>query len=72
MMNPEEGQEQAAPVMASACKEVEGEENAALRELIGWARKGKATPGMDCALHKGWMSQIELVETEAHHMEGRV
>lgn len=56
--------------MASACMEVLGEKNAALQELIGWAGKGKATPGMDCALHKGWMSQIELVQTEAHHMEG--
>lgn len=72
MMHPEEGQGEAVLVMAPACKEVEGEENAALRELIGWAGKGRATPGMDCALHKGWMSQIELVEAEAHHMEGRV
>ncbi len=58
--------------MTPACKEVEDEDSAALRELIGWAGKGKATLGMDCALHNGWMSQIELVETEAHHMEGRV
>ncbi len=42
------------------------------RRIIGCARKGKATPGMDCALHKGWMSQVELVETEAEHMEGWV
>lgn len=55
--------------MTPACKEVEGEKNAALLELIGWAGKGKATPGMDCALHKRWTSQIELVETDAHHME---
>ena len=59
-----------APVTAPACKEVEGEKNAVLKAVIGWAGKGKATPGMECAFHKGWMSQIELVETEAHHMEG--
>lgn len=29
---------------------MEGEEDAALQEVIGWAGKGKATPGMDCAL----------------------
>lgn len=57
--------------MASAYKEVEGEKNAAFQEIIGWAGKVKATPGMDCALHKGWMRKIELVETEAHHIEGR-
>lgn len=36
--------------MVSACKKVEGEKDAALQEVIGWAGKGKATPGMDCAL----------------------
>lgn len=36
--------------MVSACKEVESEKDAALQEVIGWAGKGKATPGMDCAL----------------------
>ena len=56
--------------MAPACKEVVSEEDAALQELIVWDGKGKATPGMDCVLHKGWMSQEELVDTETHHMVG--
>lgn len=34
---------------APACKEVVGEKNAALQELIGWPGKGKATPGMGFA-----------------------
>lgn len=33
--------------MAPACKDVEGEKNTALQEVIGCPGKGKATPGMD-------------------------
>lgn len=49
-----------------------GKKKAALKVVIDLAEKGKATPGIDCAFHEGWMSPIELVETEAHHMEANV